>query len=120
MKTYWVPGTVLGLPSPACLLLQVSKLRFRELCDLSNLIQLVNTRDLNQAQLQSQNRCHPETNTENRGNSMETCGNWEASGFHKLSICKVCSSPGSHTAVQLSAHNKDPVRLVCVCLCRRL
>lgn len=48
---------------------------------------------------------------------METCGNWEASGFHKLSVCKGCSSPGSHTAVQLSAHNKDLVRLVCVCVC---
>ena len=47
---------------------------------------------------------------------METCGNWEASGFHKLSICKVCSYPGSHTAVQLSAHRKTREDW-CVCVC---
>lgn len=87
---YWGDVT---LPPPS----QVSKLRFREFCDLPSFIQLVSAEDLDPGLPLTSKCCLPETSSEIRGNNMEFCGKLQKQVVFANGLSgEVCSSLGSH------------------------
>lgn len=108
-RIYCVLGSVLELPKPAPTpgpaLLQASKLKFRELCNLPNFIQLVNAGDLNLGLSPKSKLLPPRNKVRDLWKHGDLRKTGEAGGFHQLSG-KVCSFPGSHAGRVTLIHKK--------------